>query len=56
MNRNISNIALSKQEYNLIVSYRKADSNFKNAVNRLLNLPEKIISLSKIKEFEECTR
>lgn len=51
MNGNINNITLSKQEYNLIVSYRKADLNFKNAVNRLLNLPEKIIPLSTIKEF-----
>lgn len=51
MNGNINNINLSKQEYNLIVSYRKADLNFKHAVNRLLNLPEKIIPLSKIKEF-----
>lgn len=53
MNGSINNITLSKQEYNLLVSYRKADLNFKNAVNRLLNLPDKIIPFSERKELTQ---
>lgn len=53
MNGSINNITLSNQEYNLLISYRKADLNFKNAVNRLLNLPDKIIPFPKRKELTQ---
>lgn len=53
MNSNINNITLNKQEYNLLVSYRKADLNFKYAVNKLLNLPDKIIPFPERKEITQ---
>lgn len=50
MNGKLDNITLSKHEYDFIIAYRTADINLKIAVNRLLDLPEKIIKFPIRKE------
>lgn len=49
MNSDTNNIELGSKEYKLLIAYRKADFNFRMAVDRLLGLPEKIIPFTTTK-------
>lgn len=49
MNSDTNNIELGSKEYKLLIAYRKADFNFRMAVDRLLGLSDKVIPFTPIK-------